>query len=88
MSFSIVLIPQRTGYLQYPSLEVRMTRPQGSKGRFADSKTAAKDIIASELDYVNQAESILVIPNLNSSTVSLDSSDSGDGAWLVESRSR
>ncbi|KAL9006889.1 MAG: hypothetical protein Q9188_000344 [Gyalolechia gomerana] len=88
MSFSIILIPQRTGYLQYPSLEVRMTRPQGSKGRFVDSKTAAKEIITSELDYVNQAESILVIPNLNSSTVSLDCSDSGDGAWLVESRSR
>ncbi|KAL9031770.1 MAG: hypothetical protein Q9196_000247 [Gyalolechia fulgens] len=88
MSFSVILIPQRTGHLQYPSLEVRMTRPQGSKGRFRDSTNAAKEIIASELDYVNQAESILVIPNLNSSTVSLDPNDSGGGALLVESRTR
>lgn len=88
INFSIILIPQKTGHLQYPSIEVCMTRPQGNKGQLPDSNHTAKEIVASELDYINQAESILIIPNLNSSTVSLDSSDSGDGAWLVESRSR
>lgn len=40
------------------------------------------------MDFLDQAESILVIPDLSSSTVSLESSGPGGGAWLVESRSR
>ncbi|KAL8720330.1 MAG: hypothetical protein Q9225_002792 [Loekoesia sp. 1 TL-2023] len=67
--FPIVLLPQKTGLLQYPSLEVRVTQPQGNERQSADAETISKEIIASEVDYLNQAESILIIPNLRSSTI-------------------
>lgn len=65
-----------------------MTQPQGNERQSADAKAITKEIVASEVDYLNQAESILIIPNLSSSTVSLDSHGSREGASLVESRSR
>lgn len=40
------------------------------------------------MDYLDQGDSILIVRDLSSSTVSLESSGPGGGAWLVESRSR
>ncbi|KAL8841792.1 MAG: hypothetical protein Q9170_000825 [Blastenia crenularia] len=86
--FTVVLLPQKIGQLQYPSIEIRTTKPQDNGSLSAGAPRAAEDIITCEVDYVNQTESILVIPNLSSSTVTLDSNSSENGAWLVEARSR
>ncbi|KAL8690870.1 MAG: hypothetical protein Q9218_003784 [Villophora microphyllina] len=85
---SIILLPQRIGHLPYPSLEVRVT--QGSEGNreTQDMTGTTNHDIACELDYLNQAESILIVPNLSTSTASLDANNAGGGAWLVESKSR
>lgn len=41
-----------------------------------------------EVDYQNQGESILVVPNLSRTTVSLDPEGGSGGAWLVEAQTR
>lgn len=41
-----------------------------------------------ETDYRNQADVMLVLPNLKSSTVGLDPVGPGGSAWLVESERR
>lgn len=41
-----------------------------------------------ETDYRNQADVMLVLPNLKSSTVGLDPVGPGGSAWLVQSERR
>jgi len=41
-----------------------------------------------ETDYRNHADVMLVLPNLKSSTISLDPVGPGGSAWLVESERR
>ena len=41
-----------------------------------------------EVDYQNHGESILVVPNLGSTTSSLEPDGHGGGAWLVESETK
>ena len=82
------MLPQKTGHLLYPSVDVRITtKPESNRGS-KSTEDAPEDIIPCELDYLDQGESVLIVPDLNSSTVSLESSGPGGGAWLVESRSR
>ena len=80
-TFAVLLVPQTTGRLLYPSVEI-MPIPK-AKGDKDDSEEESP--LSSETDYLSQSETILVVPNLASTTVSLDPAN---GAWLVESRSR
>lgn len=79
MSFPIILLPQRTGHLLLPSIEVR---PSENK------RLSAVGLSSCETDYRNQGETVLVVPDLSSITISLDPHGSTSGAWLVESKSR
>lgn len=73
MVFSLLLYPQTTGHLMYPSIYV--------------SPIPSDSDISSETNDESQAESILVVPDRISTTISLDPSGAA-GGWLVESRSR
>ena len=52
-----------------------------------EEELSRESTISCELDYQNVGESILVVPDLVSTTVALDPSGPG-GSWLVESQSR
>lgn len=72
-TFSLLLYPQTTGHLMYPAIEIQSV-PLNSE-------------MSSETNDESQAESVNVVVDRMSSTVSLDPSSAG-GGWLVESRSR
>lgn len=80
-AFSVLLVPQTTGRLLYPSVEIISL----SKATHANQEGGEYPPLSSETDYLGQSETILVVPNLASTTVSLDPAN---GGWLVESRSR
>ena len=83
--FALLLWPQNTGHLTLPSLEIR---PFSASRKQSEGRLGSEQPIAScELDYQNAGETILVVPDVQSTTVSLDSNGAG-GGWLVESRSR
>jgi trafficking protein particle complex subunit 10 len=84
LSFPLLLLPQRTGHLLYPSVDVTIsdrqkTEPQGNPGRPPHT---------SEMDYRNQGDTLLVVPNLSSTTVSIDLENMASGALVVESTSK
>jgi hypothetical protein len=91
VTFPILLIPQKAGHLLYPSIEIKsveelrlrdVASPQGTGGLNAG--------LTCELDYKNQGEAVLVVPNRASTTIGLDldSGNGGPAAWVVESRVR
>jgi hypothetical protein len=77
----LLLVPQTAGRLLYPSVEITPIW----KGQRDQDENVDEPSLTFETDYLSQGETILVVPNLASTTVSLDP---GNGAWLVESRSR
>ena len=84
VKFGLLLLPQRTGHLLFPSLEIR---PVAARGEGEDND--GKALPSCETDYVSQADTVLVIPDLASTTVSLDpSGDGGNAAWVLERRGR
>jgi len=99
-TFSLMLLPQRPGYLLYPTVEIRTlangsstSDPRSSVAEqgFNVSRDGPSDHVSSmtcETDYRNQADAILVLPNLKSTTVSLDPGGPGGNAWLIDSERR
>ena len=89
-TFPLLLIPQRAGHLLYPSLEIRhVDEALGHEAStIASPSSTQQSPITSDVDYKNQGESIQVVPNLRSTTVSLESEGSMGGPWLVESQPR
>lgn len=82
--FPVLLIPQRAGNLLLPSVEVKRNTPGDD-----DSRTVLpKRQIAYEVNYKSQAKSVLVIPNLCETTVSLDAESAAGRSLLVDSRKR
>lgn len=62
--------------------------PYSSTDSNTEKTASGKPSHSSETDYRSQSESLLVVPNLCSTTVSLDSSHSVSGTWLVDSKVR
>jgi hypothetical protein len=89
-TFPIMLLPQRHGHLLLPGLDIEAFELQTSASGFqGESPTPPpRKQVQSELDYRNHGESILVLPDLKSTTVSLDPGGPGGGPWLVESERR
>lgn len=96
--FTILLLPQKPGHLLLPGLEIRtfapsqLPTPSPAK---TDSTTGApggpnqRHPIPCEVDYRNHGETVLVLPDLRKTTVSLSASGSPGGAsWLVDSERR
>ena len=92
LSFPVVLIPLREGFLPFPNVEikpapfVKVHRP-GHAGSDEDTRVKQTDI-TSETDFKNAGETIRVISNSFKTTVSLDASGPQGGAWLLESERR
>ena len=80
-----------TGRLLYPSLEIAPVssatsstdRDEGLQQQRGEEGGSSS--ISYETDFLNQGETVLVVPNHSSTTVSLDPAN---GGWLVESKSR
>lgn len=81
-----MLLPQRVGRLLYPSVDISKLSEISDLAR--ERKGSSKVPYVSETDYRNQGDTVLVVSNLSSTTVSLDPGNSISGAWLVESKSR
>jgi hypothetical protein len=86
----IMLLPQRHGHLLLPGLDIKAFELQASTSGVQEDSTAPppRKQVQSELDYRNHGESILVLPDLKTTTVSLDPGGPGGGSWLVESERR
>ncbi|KAJ5917457.1 hypothetical protein N7466_011011 [Penicillium verhagenii] len=96
-TFTILLLPQKPGHLLLPGLEIRTFAPANSQPPVVkpDSTTGApagpnqRQPIPCEVDYRNHGETVLVLPDLRKTTVSLSASGSPGGAsWLVDSERR
>lgn len=74
-TFALLLLPQRTGQLILPSVEIRVVEDEDGSGD--------GDEVSCETDYRSQAETVEVVTGLESTTVSLDG-----GAWLLETKAR
>ncbi|KAE8410828.1 trafficking protein particle complex subunit 10 [Aspergillus pseudocaelatus] len=98
-TFAVMLLPQKAGHLLLPGLEIKTFVPASSA---APSKPPApatgpagavpvlqRRQIACEVDYRNHGETVLVLPDLRSTTVSLSLSGGNHGAaWLIDSERR
>ena len=89
VTFPLLLLPQRTGHLLYPSVEIRHS-PQrlqadedGSGGRLSET---AEETLSCETDYKSQAKTILVVDGLQRTTVVVDHEAAGNGAWVLETK--
>ena len=74
----------------YPSIEIKDVRDARLDGQSVISPQAGvqNPPASCEVDYQNQGQSILVVANLASTTVNIDSEESLGGPWLVESQAR
>jgi hypothetical protein len=92
ISFPVVLIPLREGFLPFPNVEIKPApfvkgHRQGNTVPEEDTRTKQTDITC-ETDFKNAGETIRVISNSRKTTVSLDASGPQGGAWLLESERR
>lgn len=99
-TFDLMLLPQRPGHLLLPGVEIKTfvsSPPPVLAGTSSGSHTMGTDPgpthrrpVPCEVDYRNHAETLLVLPDLCKTTVSLPASggQAGGGSWLVESERR
>lgn len=98
--FTVLLLPQKPGHLLLPGLEVRTYVPSQSQPPTSPPTTTdpsmgsspgapvPRQAIACEVDYRNHGETVLVLPDLRKTTVSLSASGTGGESWLVDSERR
>lgn len=108
-TFSVMLLPQKPGYLLLPGLEIKTFVPSPSPSLLTGIANAnpnpntnpstpsggggpelQRRQIPCEVDYRNHGETLLVLPDLRKTTVSLSPSGGhpGGGSWLVDSERR
>lgn len=89
LSFAILLLPQRTGHLVLPSIDIDHVPSSPDISCQRDGgRDSAESSVACETDYQHHSETLLVVSDLNSTTVSIDPSSTVSGSWMVESKSR
>ena len=97
--FKVMLLPQRPGCLLLPSVDVKAftAGTEGTGPADGSAGAATREPVTSEVDYKNHGETVIVTPDLGSTTVSLGTSPgalSSDGqgmgmaGWLVASERR
>lgn len=93
--FTVLLLPQKPGHLLLPGLEIRTFGPPSAAPLPTSPATDAAAVpvqrrpVPCEVDYRNHGETMLVLPDLRKTTVSLSASGSPSGSsWLVDSERR
>ncbi|OQD92855.1 hypothetical protein PENSOL_c037G05552 [Penicillium solitum] len=97
--FTVLLLPQKPGHLLLPGIEIRTFLPSAPQPPTsapaadpAGSMAPARRSIPCEVDYRNHGETVLVLPDLKKTTVSLSAAGgnhaAGGGSWLVDSERR
>lgn len=97
--FTVLLLPQKPGHLLLPGIEIRTffpTQPQLPTSPPVTDPAApaapSRHPIPCEVDYRNHGETVLVLPDLKKTTVSLSAAGgnhaAGGGSWLVDSERR
>ncbi|KAF7590594.1 hypothetical protein BBP40_002631 [Aspergillus hancockii] len=99
-TFAVMLLPQKAGHVLLPGVEIKSFVPAAApKPALASAGPpmaagAAPPVlqrrqIACEVDYRNHGETVRVLPDLRSTTVSLSLSGGNHGAaWLIDSERR
>ena len=91
-NFDVLLLPQKSGHLLLPSIRIHPNapRPQSRDGNEISGAADGSTQISCETDYLNQAESVMVVPDLSSTTVIVDPNDSTSGPgraqWIDSQR--
>ncbi|KAL5361796.1 trafficking protein particle complex subunit 10 [Aspergillus floccosus] len=93
VTFPVMLLAQKAGHLLLPGLEIRTFVPTRAEGGGGGGAAVARRQIAGEVDYRNHSETVLVLADLQTTTVSLSLSSAGGSsshgaAWLVDSERR
>ncbi|CAG8896238.1 unnamed protein product [Penicillium nalgiovense] len=97
--FTVLLLPQKPGHLLLPGVEIRTFLPPAPQpptsppaADAGGSMAPARRSIPCEVDYRNHGETVLVLPDLKKTTVSLSAAGgnhaAGGGSWLVDSERR
>ena len=84
--FALLLLPQRTGQLLLPSIDIRVVEDDDAGDGDHDGKRGL-GTLSCETDYQSEAETVEVLTGLESTTVSLDGGGGGV-AWVLETRER
>ena len=95
-TFSIMLVAQRPGHLLLPAVDIKAfvqppqqqataTTPDSSTSAAGEAASFQRRQISCEVDYRNLGQTLLVLPDLRRTTVSLSHSGSGGSSWLVDS---
>ncbi|KAE8353410.1 trafficking protein particle complex subunit 10 [Aspergillus coremiiformis] len=101
-TFAVMLLPQKAGHLLLPGLDIKTFVPASptappkppttdapGPGAAGAAPVLQRRQIACEVDYRNHGETVLVLPDLRSTTVSLSLSGGNHGAaWLIDSERR
>lgn len=87
LSFPVVLIPLREGFLPFPHVNIKPAPSVKAIGH-AEEAIAKQPVVTCETDYKNAGETLRVVSDARKTTVSLDASGPQGGAWLLESERR
>ncbi|KAJ5361455.1 TRAPP II complex TRAPPC10 [Penicillium brevicompactum] len=88
--FTVLLLPQKPGHLLLPGLEIRTFFPSTSQPAADPTAAPPRRSIPCEVDYRNHSETVLVLPDLRKTTVTLSAAGghAGGGSWLIDSERR
>ena len=87
LTFPLLLFPQRSGILLLPSVKI-WPLPADSTEQPPTQRRSEPRPLVCETDNTTETKTILVIPNLGSTTMGLDTGDTESAAWLVDSKPR
>lgn len=88
LRFPLVLLPQKTGHLIYPSIDITVSDFHDGSNKTGGQGNPEQLPPTSEVDYKNQGDSLVVISDRSSTTISINLEDAVTGAWLIDSESR
>ncbi len=87
LRFPLLLVPQQKGHLLYPSVDISTSSgPHGAHQPGAEGRVELPPP-SSEIDYRNQGETLLVVPDLRRTTVGIDLENAVSSVLQVESKS-
>lgn len=87
MTFPLLLLPQRTGHLLYPGVEVwhvPARRDDGGERDGSGREGQGGEAVSCETDHKSQGKSVLVVAGLSRTTVVVDHEAVDNGVRVVE----